>query len=78
MSNFDRLVEETNSGSRMIKDIFDENILCKYLDIVTWRCRNLIKYLNDKCNEEVFDVSTLHDYVVSHGNEVTIGNLTHG
>ena len=32
---------------------------------------------NNVCNEDVFDVSTLHDYVVSHGNEITIGNLTY-
>ncbi len=56
---------------------YNKKILCKYLDIVTQRCRDLVKYLNDVCNEDVFNVSTLHDYVVSHGNEITIGNLTY-
>ena len=50
-------------------------ILCKYLDVVNKRCRDLVKYINDEGAVDVYDVCTLHDYAVSHGDEITVGDL---
>ena len=69
--------QEENSNYREVFVNYNKKILCKYLDVVTRKCRDLVEYLNDECNEDVFDVSTLHDYVVSHGNEIAIGSLTY-
>lgn len=52
-------------------------ILSKYLDVVNKRCRDLVKHLNDSGAAGVYDVYTLHDYAVSHGNEITVGDLNY-
>lgn len=51
------------------------NILNNYLDVVNKRCRDLVKYLNDSGAADDYDVNTLHDYAVSHDNEISVGDL---